>query len=57
MDQEGLQQSTIPGLEHVASAYPPTVRIICDNPIYGAEDRSAEEVNVVGRIRWFARGV
>jgi hypothetical protein len=51
MDQQGLQQSTIPGLKNVASAYPPTVRIICDNPIYGAEDRSAEEVNVVGRIR------
>jgi hypothetical protein len=52
-----LQQSPIPGLEHVASACPPTVRIIFDNPIYRAEDRSAEEVNVIGRIRWFARAV
>jgi hypothetical protein len=45
MDQEGLQQSTIQGLEHVASACPPTIRIICDNPIYGAEDCSAVQIS------------
>jgi hypothetical protein len=42
------------GLGHVASAHPPTVQIISDNPIYAPYERSAEEVSVVGRIRWFA---
>jgi phage repressor protein C with HTH and peptisase S24 domain len=42
-------------LEHVASADPPLVRIISDNPIYAPYERSAEEVTIVGRIRWFAR--
>jgi hypothetical protein len=44
-------------LEHVASADPPLVRIISDNPIYAPYERSAEEVNVIGRIRWFAREI
>ncbi len=43
------------GLGHVASADPPTVRIISDNPIYAPYERSAEKVTFVGRIRWFAR--
>ena len=44
-------------LEHVASADPPTVRIISDNPVYAPYERSAEEVSIVGRIRWFAREI
>jgi hypothetical protein len=40
--------------EHVANSDPPTVRIISDSPIYAPYERSAEEVNIVGRIRWFA---
>ncbi len=44
-------------LEHVASADPPTVRFISDIPNYGPYERSSEEVNVVGRIRWFAREI
>jgi len=44
-------------LEHVASADPPTVRIISDNSVSALYERSAEEVNVVGRIRWFAREI
>ena len=39
--------------EHVA-ADRSTVRIISDNPICAPDQRSAEELNVVGRIRWFA---
>ena len=31
-----------------------TMRIISDNPVYAPYERSAEEVNIVGRIRWFA---
>jgi phage repressor protein C with HTH and peptisase S24 domain len=42
-------------LEHVASAEPPLVRIISDNPLYAPYERSAEEITIVGRIRWFAR--
>jgi hypothetical protein len=30
---------------------PPRVRIISDNPLY----KRGEEVNIIGRIRWFAR--
>ena len=30
------------------------VRIISDNPIYARYERSAEEVTIVGRIRWLA---
>ena len=44
-------------LEHLVSADPLTVRIISDNPIYAPYERSAEEVNIVGRIRWFAREI
>ena len=41
-------------LENVANSDPPTMRIISDNPVYAPYERSAEEVNIVGRIRWFA---
>lgn len=41
--------------DRVASADPPLVRIISDNPLYAPYARSAAEVTVVGRIRWFAR--
>lgn len=44
-------------LEHVVNSDPPTVRIISDNPLYAPYERSAEEVNIIGRIRWFAREV
>jgi phage repressor protein C with HTH and peptisase S24 domain len=30
-------------------------RIISDNPMYAPYERSAEEVKIIGRIRWFAR--
>ena len=41
-------------LERVANSDPPTVRTISDNPVYAPHERSAEEANIVGRIRWFA---
>ena len=34
-----------------------TTRIAPDNPIYAPYERSADEINVVGRIRWFAREI
>jgi phage repressor protein C with HTH and peptisase S24 domain len=42
-------------LEHVANSDPPRLRIISDNPFYKPYEVSSEEVNIVGRIRWFAR--
>jgi hypothetical protein len=54
-DQEGLVGLPLTGLEHVAGADPPTVQINSDNPVYAPDERSAEEVTIVGRIRRFAR--
>ena len=39
-------------LEHIPNSDPPRVRIISDNPPY---EGSGDEVNIIGRIRWFAR--
>ncbi|PKP69531.1 MAG: transcriptional regulator [Alphaproteobacteria bacterium HGW-Alphaproteobacteria-4] len=42
-------------LEHVPMSDPPRVRIISDNPLYTPYEGTADEVNIIGRIRWFAR--
>jgi phage repressor protein C with HTH and peptisase S24 domain len=42
-------------LEHVANSDHPRLRIISDNPFYKPYEVSGEEVNMIGRIRWFAR--
>ena len=42
-------------LEHIPNSDPPRVRIISDNPFYKPYEGSGEEVNIIGRIRWFAR--
>lgn len=42
-------------LEHIPNSDPPRVRIISDNPLYAPYEGVADEINVVGRIRWFAR--
>lgn len=44
-------------LEHIAGSDPPTLRILSDNALYAPYERSAEEVSIVGRIRWLARGI
>lgn len=44
-------------LEHIANSDPPAVRIISDNRLYSPYERSAEEIHIVGRIRWFAREI
>jgi len=44
-------------LEHIPNSDPPTVRIVSDNPRYSAYERTAEEIRVIGRIRWFAREI
>ena len=42
-------------LEHIPNSDPPRVRIISDNPLYKPYEGSGEEVNIIDRIRWFAR--
>ena len=41
-------------LEHIPNSDPPRVRIISDNRLYKPCEGSGEEVNIIGRIRWFA---
>lgn len=42
-------------LEHIPHTDPPRVRIISDNDRYAPYEATADEVNIVGRVRWFAR--
>jgi phage repressor protein C with HTH and peptisase S24 domain len=42
-------------LEHIPMSDPPRLRIISDNARYAPYECTAEEINVIGRIRWFAR--
>ena len=44
-------------LDHIPNSDPPRVRIISDNPLYSPYEGTAEEVNIIGRIRWFAREI
>ncbi len=42
-------------IEHVPNSDPPTMRIISDNPRYSVYERTADEVNLIGRVRWLGR--
>lgn len=42
-------------LEHVPMSDPPQVRIISDNPRYSPYQCLLDEVNIVGRVRWYGR--
>jgi phage repressor protein C with HTH and peptisase S24 domain len=44
-------------LDHIPNTDPPRVRIISDNPLYSPYEGTSEEVNIIGRIRWFAREI
>lgn len=44
-------------LEVISGIEPPSLRIASDNPQYGAYERSTGEVNIIGRVVWFARKV
>jgi phage repressor protein C with HTH and peptisase S24 domain len=44
-------------LEHIPNSDPPAVRVISDNPLYGPYERTADEIHIVGSIRWFAREI
>lgn len=42
-------------LEHVPMTDPPRVRIISDNGLHSPCECIAEEVNIVGRVRWYGQ--
>ena len=42
-------------LERVPMSDPPRVRIISDNPRYSPYDCTADEINIIGRVRWYGR--
>lgn len=42
-------------LEYAAGSDPPAVRVISDNPVYTPYTGTADEVNIIGRLRWLAR--
>jgi phage repressor protein C with HTH and peptisase S24 domain len=42
-------------LEYLPVRDPPAIRVISDNIRYGAIERPAEEIRIIGRIVWFAR--
>ncbi|MFM9860636.1 LexA family transcriptional regulator [Pseudoxanthobacter sp. M-2] len=44
-------------LEHIANSDPPAIRVISDNKHYPEYERTADEIHIVGRIRWFAREI
>lgn len=44
-------------LEHIPNSDPPIVKVISDNKTYSLYERTADEVNIVGRVRWFAREI
>ena len=39
-------------LEPIPNSDPPAVRVISDNKLYPEYDRSADEIRIIGRIRW-----
>lgn len=42
-------------LEFIPMSDPPRVRIISDNHQYSAYEGTADEVNIIGRVRWYGR--
>lgn len=44
-------------LEHIPNSDPIMLRISSDNPHHGSYERTLEEVNIIGRVIWFARRI
>lgn len=44
-------------LEHIPNSDPPALRVISDNKHYPEYERTADEIHITGRIRWFAREI
>ena len=57
VDHDILMGLVAKRLEHIANSDPPAVRVISDNKHYPEYERTADEIHIVGRIRWFAREI
>lgn len=44
-------------LERIPMSDPPRVSIISDNPRYSPYECTSEEVNILGRVRWYGREI
>ena len=44
-------------IEHIPSSEPPRISVTSDNPNYSPYECLLDEVNIVGRIRWYGRVV
>ena len=44
-------------IEHIPNSDPPALKVLSDNPLHADYERTAEEVNIVGRVIWYARRV
>lgn len=44
-------------LELIPNSDRPRIRIISDNPRYAPHEGTADEVNIIGRVRWVAREI
>lgn len=42
-------------LEHIPNSDPPRVRVISDNTSYSPYECTCDEINIIGRVRWFSR--
>lgn len=42
-------------IEPIPNSDPPTLRLISDNDRHGVYERTLDEVNIIGRVVWFAR--
>ena len=44
-------------LENIPNNDPPMVRVISDNNFYSPYERTLDEVNIIGKVRWYAREI
>lgn len=44
-------------VEHIPTSDPPRIRVTSDNPNYSPYECLMDEVNIIGRIRWYGRKV
>ncbi len=44
-------------IEHIPASDPPRIRVTSDNPNYAPYECLMDEVNIIGRIRWYGRKV
>ena len=42
-------------IEHIPNSNPPTIKVKSDNTLHDEYQRTSEEVNIIGRVIWYAR--